>query len=111
MQGLILLSGGMMMDDFERMLKEAEKFSRQNLDKKKVQIDREVENYEFKTLLDAVELLFELRAKREKKEKDKELIKILEGLLREEPFEYADEDFILISYKNYFDDEIKNKKR
>jgi hypothetical protein len=91
------------MDDFERMIQEAEKFSKQNLDKKKVQLEKQVDNYEFKTLLDAVEFLFEHRAKREKEQKDKELIKIIEGVLREEPFQYSDEDFILIAYKDYFD--------
>lgn len=91
------------MDDFERMLQEAEKYSRQNLDKKKVQLEKQVDNYEFKTLLDAVEFLFELRAKREKEQKDKELIRIIEGVLSEEPFQYPDEDFILIAYKDYFD--------
>lgn len=91
------------MDDLERMIQEAEKFNRQDLDKKKAQIEKRVDDYEFKTLLDAVKLLFELKAKREKKEKDKELIRIIEHILDEEPFEYADEDFILITYKDYFD--------
>lgn len=95
------------MDDLERMILEAEKFNRQDLDKKKVQLQKKADDYEFKTLLDAVELLFELRAKREKEEKDKELIRIIECILSEEPFQYADEDFILITYKDYFS---KNQK-
>lgn len=100
------------MDELERMIQEADKFSRQNLDKKKAQLEKEADCYEFKTLLDAVELLFELRAKREKKEKDKELIRIIEELLRNEPFQYADEDYILIAHKNQFQKNvryIKNK--
>lgn len=88
------------MDDFERMIQEAEKFSKEEMDKKKHKIDNKVKDYEFKTLLDAVELLYELRAKRERKEKDRELIEIIEGILKEEPFQYEDEDFILFAYKS-----------
>lgn len=91
------------MDNFERMLKEAGKFNRVNIEKKKMKVQREVKDYEFKNLLDAVELLFELRAKREKSIKDQTLINIIEGLLKEEPFEYMDEDFILASYKDNSD--------
>jgi hypothetical protein len=87
------------MDDFERMIRESEKFNKDNLDRKKAQIEAEVKNYEFKTLLDAVELLFELRAKREKSIKDQALIKIIEEELREQPFQYMDEDFILSEHR------------
>lgn len=92
------------MDDLERMAKESEKFSHSNLEKKKNKLQNEVKNYEFKTMLDAVELLFELRAKREKSIKDQNLIAIIEGVLSEQPFEYPDEDFILSSYKESFID-------
>jgi hypothetical protein len=87
------------MDDFERMIRESEKFNKDNLDRKKAQIQAEVRNYEFKNLLDAVELLFELRAKREKSIKDQALIKIIEEELREQPFQYMDEDFILSEHR------------
>lgn len=90
------------MDDLERMIKESEKFSHSNLEKKKAKLQKEVKNYEFKNLLDGVELLFELRAKREKSIKDQNLISIIEGVLREQPFEYPDEDFILSSFKESF---------
>lgn len=99
------------MDDLERMIQEAEKFNRQDLDKKRLQLEREVNDYEFKSLLDAVELLIELKAKREKKQKDMELIRIIEKVLSDEPFEYPDEDFILITYKDYFDNNKKLPKR
>lgn len=92
------------MDDLERMIKESEKFTRSNLERKKVKLKNEVKNYEFKNLLDAVELLFELRAKREKSIKDQNLIAIIEGVLMEQPFEYPDEDFILSAYKESFID-------
>lgn len=92
------------MDDLERMLKESEKFSHSNLERKKVKLQNEVKNYEFKTLLDAVEFLFELRAKRVKSIKDQNLISIIEGVLAEQPFEYPDEDFILAAYKESFID-------
>jgi hypothetical protein len=87
------------MDDFERMIRESENFNKDNLDRKKAQIEAEVRNYEFKNLLDAVELLFELRAKREKSIKDQALIKIIEEELREQPFQYMDEDFILSEHR------------
>lgn len=96
------------MDELERMLQEAEKYNRINLDKKKAEVLEEIKDYEFRNLLDAVELLFELRAKREKSIKDQTLIKIIEQVLREEPFEYMDEDYILSSYK---DNCIKPNKR
>lgn len=99
------------MDELERMLKDADKYSRSNLDKKKSEILEEVKNYEFRNLFDAVELLFELRAKREKSIKDQELIKIIEGILKEEPFEYMDEDYILSTYKeNYSHGNVIRKK-
>lgn len=99
------------MDDLERMLKESEKFSRTNLDRKRAELEHQVKNYEFKNLLDAVELLFELRAKREKSIKDQNLIIILEGILKEQPFQYPDEDFILSAYKESFIDSGRTRKR
>lgn len=99
------------MDELERMAMDAERFDRQNLDKKKTELMEEIKDYEFRTLLDAVELLFELRAKREKNIKDQELINIIEGILKEEPFEYMDEDFILAAYKNRQVDIYKFKKK
>jgi hypothetical protein len=88
------------MDELERMAQEAENFNRVSLDKKKAELQKELKYYDFKNLLDAVELLFELRAKREKSVKDYSLIKIIEDILREEPFEYMDEDYILQAYIN-----------
>jgi len=99
------------MDDLERMIEDSKMFNRQELDKKRQKIEKNAAEYDFKTLLDAVELLYELRAKREKKEKDKELINIIEGVLKEEPFEYEDEDFILISHKSGLTITNKFKKR
>jgi len=99
------------MDELERMAMAAEKFNRQNLDKKKTELMEEIKDYEFKTLLDAVELLFELRAKREKSIKDQELINIIEGILKEEPFEYMDEDFILAAYKSKQENMFNNRKK
>ena len=91
------------MDDLDRMIKESEKFSSSNLHKKQIEIEDRVKDYEFKNLLDAVELLFELRAKREKSIKDERLIRIIEDVLKEEPFEYMDEDYILATYKDSTD--------
>ncbi|HBM79395.1 MAG: hypothetical protein QME45_13565 [Clostridiales bacterium] len=88
------------MDEFDKMLRESKKFTKLNLDKKKRKLKKEVEEYEFKNLYDAVEFLFELRAKREKSIKDKTLIKIIEQILKDEPFEYRDEDYILEQYKD-----------
>lgn len=90
------------MDELERMIRESQKFTKENLDREKIKIQQKTENYEFKNLLDAVELLFELRAKREKSVKDQALIDIIEGILKEQPFEYMDEDFILSVYKDSF---------
>ncbi|HBM75605.1 MAG TPA: hypothetical protein DD429_08635 [Clostridiaceae bacterium] len=86
------------MDDLDRMAAEAKKYNKRSLDKKKHELQKKVEEFEFKTLLDAVEFLFELRAKRIKTLKDEKLIKIIENVLRNEPFEYRDEDYILSSY-------------
>lgn len=94
--------GGIFVNELERMLRESQKFTKQNLDRKKEKIRQETENYRFKNLLDAVELLFELRAKRVKSVKDHALIDIIEGILQEQPFEYMDEDFILSAYKDSF---------
>lgn len=98
------------MDELEKMAREAEKYSRANLEKKKAEILNETKNYEFKTLLDAVELLFELRAKREKSIKDQALIKIIEQVLKEEPFEYMDEDFILSAFNSNYGDTGRKRK-
>lgn len=92
-------AGGIIVDELERMAIDAKKFTRSNLEKKRNKILNEVQDYEFKTLLDAAELLFELRTKRHPTEKDCELIKIVEEVLKNEPFEYEDEDYILIAYK------------
>ncbi|KPU43054.1 hypothetical protein OXPF_33040 [Oxobacter pfennigii] len=97
------------MDELERMAQQAEKYSKADLDLKKAEILDEVEDYEFKTLLDAAEALFEIRAKRKKSIKDLALIKIIEHILKEEPFEYMDEDFILMAYKDYYDGHAKRK--
>lgn len=95
------------MDDLDRMIKESEKFSSSNLHRKQIEIEDRVKDYEFKNLLDAVEFLFELRAKREKSVKDERLIRIIEDVLKEEPFEYMDEDYILAANKNNTDISIK----
>jgi hypothetical protein len=99
------------MDDLERMAREAEKFDRASYEKKKKRNAEEVRDYEFRTLLDAVELLFELRAKREKSIKDTTLIKIIENALKEEPFEYMDDDFILSAFQENSNQIYKRKKR
>lgn len=99
------------MDDLERMIEDSKMFNKRELDIKRQKIERDSAEYDFKTLLDAVELLYELRAKRQKEEKDKELISIIEGVLKEEPFEYEDEDFILISHKSSLAITNKYKKR
>lgn len=98
------------MDELDRMALEAEKFNKKNLDKKKIEIDKKVEEFDFRTLLDAVELLFELRAKRQKSIKDQALIDIIEKILSEEPFEYKDEDYILTAYKKNPGSPVMKKK-
>lgn len=99
------------MDEFDQMLQQAENFNKTNLDKKKVALQKQLNYYEFKNLLDVVELLFELRAKREKSIKDHSLITIIQDILHEEPFEYMDEDYILEAYKSYSPITNKNKRR
>lgn len=99
------------MDDLDRMAAEAEKFNKRSLDRKKEELKKKVEGFQFKTLLDAVELLFELRAKRVKTVKDLSLIKIIENVLMEEPFEYKDEDYILSAYRDGNQDIISSGKK
>lgn len=88
----------MTVDDLEKLIHDSEKYNKSNLDKKKEKLIKEAEEFEFKNLLDIVELLFELRAKREKSIKDKKLIEIIEDVLIEEPFQYKDEDYILSAF-------------
>lgn len=99
------------MDDLDKMAAEAEKYTKANLAKKKNELNKEIETFEFKTLLDAVELLFELRAKREKSIKDITLIDIIEKVLEEEPFEYKDEDYILSAFKDTSGEHRNSKKK